>query len=752
MRHINRQARAPAPPILQSDEAQSLRAEMRAYLESGEKGARQRRAPFRRDLLTGETMLAALGTLTEGRCAYCETALAPLTAAHVHLHRPPGFAADEDGTTDMMHYVWLAYEWENILPVCETCASQKANAFPVARRRAPPLTALSLIDAAEEPLLLDPCRDRPEEHLSFNLNGWVEATTRRGAATIDVLALNRAELVAARRAANERLGTAIFGEGSHPSTSHYPDEAAVFSSLEGRDIPHPAATTMALLAFADHSFGGTGSDLLALPAEIRRLHPETRNARFGAFVKELREEVATPAFDAAPAPPATRRRSRIPDLADLPFATSPLSRVEIRNFKALREIAFTLPAATGDEARTPCMLILGENATGKSSVLEAIALALAGTEETRALDRLIPDETIAPADMLHRPDPEAWDVTTDEPLSVTISYAGQSARTELIGRRGDTAFDGSPGSSKLVLAYGPRRYFSRRATRRFRAPAYRLTTLFDPIATIANPADWLLKVSEPTFDIAARALREVLMLDRSAHFAREDGRIIIETDSGRTPLSEMSVGYKSVVAMATDITREMLYHYDNLEYAAAIVLVDEIETHLHPRWKMRIMTLLRRAFPRIQFIVTTHDPLCLKGMYDGEVFVLQRSPDDSRVETLTDLPDPQGMRAEQILTSEFFGLGTTDPDTDAKLARYHALMRDEGALGPVEAEELARLRRELGRTMMLGDTLIEQAVTESLRRRAADPVQPPARMKNPDRKALATDLFARFGPRPRGGR
>src|SRR3546814_7015536 len=84
----------------------------------------------------------------------------------------------------------------------------------------------------------------------------------------------------------------------------------------------------------------------------------------------------------------------------------------------------------------------------------------------------------------------------------------------------------------------------------------------------------------------------------------------------RTPLSIVSSGFRSVLAMICDVMRGLLGTEDekgsSLANARALVLVDEIEAHLHPRWKLRIMKGLREALPNVTFIVTTHDPLCLR--------------------------------------------------------------------------------------------------------------------------------------------
>src|SRR5262249_59934446 len=114
------------------------------------------------------------------------------------------------------------------------------------------------------------------------------------------------------------------------------------------------------------------------------------------------------------------------------------------------------------------------------------------------------------------------------------------------------------------------------------------------------------------------------------------------------PLNRLSEGYKTIVATVVDVMREMLEYWPDLESAKGVVLIDELETHLHPRWKMRIVQRLRRAMPQVQFVATTHDPLCLRGLYDGEAQVLQRDA-DKRIEKLVEVPNVRGLSVEPQL-------------------------------------------------------------------------------------------------------
>ena len=158
-------------------------------------------------------------------------------------------------------------------------------------------------------------------------------------------------------------------------------------------------------------------------------------------------------------------------------------------------------------------------------------------------------------------------------------------------------------------------------------------------------------------------------------------------------------------------------------------MIDELETHLHPRWKMRIARSLRNAMPNVQFLMTSHDPICLRGMKDGEVQVLYREA-SSGIERMAELPNVQGLSVEQLLTSDFFGLHSAeDPELEADVTRYVALAT-KSERSPLEEAELAERRETMQATMTLGakpeDQLLHEAMSQyTRRRREASPARRP---------------------------
>lgn len=747
MRYFDRDAML-RPRILDSARFQRARGEIQAYLdESDERRQRQRRAPYDAALLRHPEIKQAMRRGFGPACAFCESDTRSFEFIDIEHHRPKFGASGAKGQTEPLYYVWLAYDWDNLYPICRICNTAKKNAFPVSGNRGAIGASVDQLRQQEQALLLDPCFHDPSHHLSFDLSGMATARTQIGEISIRVLDLNRKSLVLQRcRQIAQVLATLQL----NPSIATVPTGLAkgwgafVFAEGGGEAMPHAGATTLAILEFAERTMPRL-ADITDFLVRWSDLPNDGKHSFYASAEPEPREQ-PTPASDTAQ-PDSKAQGSRLLRLEDVPSAERPIQKIRIRNFKALASIDLALPAASSENSEfSPCMLILGENATGKSSVLEAVALALLGTREIRFLDGLVATDAITPDEFIHRPEPSDWDVIAEGPISVDVRFLGIEQAVSISGGAGDAAFSGTGLPSKILLAYGPRRYFPSHQARRFRAPAHRARSLFDPMATITNPIGWLrdLYVADPVkFDAAIRSLRIVLMLKSDALIGVDDGRIMIDTEQGSTPLEKLSVGYKSVIAMVMDIIRELFAYYDNLENAYAVVLIDEIETHLHPRWKLRIVGLLRQAFPRVQFILTTHDPLCLRGTHQGEVFVLRRSEDDNAIETLAELPNVQGMRAEQILTSEFFGLGSTDPVTDAKVERYQYLTTKSDASADERSERL-RLAGEIEARMMVGNTIEQQTDAEAARLANLDAPIALKKVEAGDRKRMVEAALAKL--------
>ena len=132
--------------------------------------------------------------------------------------------------------------------------------------------------------------------------------------------------------------------------------------------------------------------------------------------------------------------------------------------------------------------------------------------------------------------------------------------------------------------------------------------------------------------------------------------------------------------------------YDDVERPHeqfALVLMDEIDAHMHPEWQQRLVPALAELFPHIQFLATTHSPLIVGGMDVKQVTRFQRDA-DGKVRRIELDPDTTMGRTDQVLTGELFGLETTlDSATQGAVARYQEIL----ALPSRSVEQDDELRR-----------------------------------------------------------
>ncbi|ULX50626.1 hypothetical protein A9P79_01245 [Cupriavidus taiwanensis] len=395
------------------------------------------------------------------------------------------------------------------------------------------------------------------------------------------------------------------------------------------------------------------------------------------------------------------------------LAGARVRRVEIRNFKSIQSLDLDFSAeGAASEGRAAATVLLGENATGKSSVLQAIALVLMDGDLRK---KLIPYPRVLVRAASHG---ELSAVASDVLSSIKLTL--DIGETRILSIKSNGEWSDDVGAVPMMLAYGAHRMFGTEAAapRTYRREAS-IRSLFHRNQPIAHSAQWLQTIDRSTFEAVARAMREILALGPKDGIRREEsGKIFVSAHGRDMPLERLSDGYRALSALVLDIMRNMLRLWRNLEDAQGIVLIDEIEVHLHPRWKMQVVGALRRAMPQIQFMFTTHDPLCLRGMLGDEVHVLVRD-ESAQVQEMTGLPDVRGMRAEQLLTSEFFGLSSTsDPEADQA--------RDRLALSGGREADSSPSRSFVSDSAvftMIGDTPARQVVNEALRRRIVEQLQ-----------------------------
>ncbi|RQM51991.1 DUF2813 domain-containing protein [Burkholderia vietnamiensis] len=707
MRRISRPIEPPS--LLMSEQVLEEKKKILDYLRRDRRDRLQRRDGLNDDIFFNHEFRRDLWHVFSGKCAFCESK-ADEDGQVLHL-RPLRFAGG-GANSDKDYYLWLAFEWRNIFYACSFCLKSKGSKFPVSGNRAIYLASFDDVVQQEQSLLLDPATDDPAKHLRFLYDGNILPATERGEETAEVFQLNREDLVYDRQGLVRRVFE--FLKSDDPNYALISLESLLFN-----DAAH-AGFLQGILKRVDSAWRvaeppikGNGEAFVRRFLDVWREADQGRRSQIQTVEKQIQDADHQAQF-------ATQDQfagsvfERTPSLAISGYQAidREISRIEVSNFKAIERLELYLRSIRSERSGTPSLMILGENSTGKSSLLSAIALALIGRREASKLRRFLPSLVRSSAT-------DRFDQLDAPRVAVDVNFHFLSHTASFIYDPIRRLVDGTDDQSTIVLGYGPRRYFSPKKRHHATGAAARIRTLFDPLATIPYPADWLRAQTGGRFDTIASALRIVLALDDDDELIVEPDYLAVRANGRTTPIDSLSEGYRSVFVMTVDIIRELLNHWQNLEQAQAVVLIDEIETHLHPRWKMQVMTSLRRVLPRVQFIATTHDPLCLRGMDDGEVVVLQRDS-ESAIQQLQDLPSVSGMSAEQLLTSDYFGLASTaDPSTEIEFARLAGDVARRNRDGVLELAP-AMETMELVNRLTVGDSPTEQIIQEALVRYLAE--------------------------------
>lgn len=182
-------------------------------------------------------------------------------------------------------------------------------------------------------------------------------------------------------------------------------------------------------------------------------------------------------------------------------------------------------------------------------------------------------------------------------------------------------------------------------------------------------------------------------------------RVEFKTLDGWMPLAQLGHAYRGLIAWMVDFTAGMVERYPdspNPLAEPAVLLVDEIDLHLHPTWQRDLVSHLTKLFPATQFIVTAHSPLVVQGAgASANIAVLRREPDGVVIDN--DVDAVRGWRVDQILTSDLFGLPTARPAEFDEPLRRRTQLLSRSALTDSDKAELAALDGQIG-TMPTGET------------------------------------------------
>lgn len=191
------------------------------------------------------------------------------------------------------------------------------------------------------------------------------------------------------------------------------------------------------------------------------------------------------------------------------------------------------------------------------------------------------------------------------------------------------------------------------------------STLFNPEMTLINIEDWLLQLDYANKNKqkgATETLQKIKSLINTgllpdiSDFKFESAEnlknnILFKTKNGWSKLQDLGYGYQTTLSWIIDLCKKMFERYPrsvNPLAEPAIVLVDELDLHLHPSWQKNVVQFLTEVFPATQFIVTSHSPLLIQSLDKLNLFILSKT-DDGVVIKKSTKSTFKGWSVEEIL-------------------------------------------------------------------------------------------------------
>lgn len=196
--------------------------------------------------------------------------------------------------------------------------------------------------------------------------------------------------------------------------------------------------------------------------------------------------------------------------------------------------------------------------------------------------------------------------------------------------------------------------------------------------------------------------------------------IEFETPYGWVSLRDLSLGYQTLIAWMVDLAHRLFERYpdsDNPLEQPAIVLVDEIDLHLHPKWQRVVINHLTGIFKQTQFIVTAHSPLIVQSApEDANIVLLKRQGDQVIIDNDEEII--KGWRIDQVLTSDLFDLPSARPyEYDKYLKRQQEIL-SKPELTLADEQELEEIGKKLDELPIVTKNPEDNEAMEILRKAA----------------------------------
>ncbi len=580
-----------------------------------------------------------LNLIYSNKCAYCES----LSKIEIDKYRPKS------------NYYWLAYEWSNLLSCCDDCNSSKSYKFPLInennRVTKPQISKSDWLANSESflnegALLLNPEIDNPEDHLSFFPDGRMEGLTERGETTISILNLNRDILILKRSSL-----ILMFQRGFEQKLQYAKELLEDEKSLNSKK-----ALTILKLAFeqtfnelilqtkSDKEFALLGRvmfekfDGFFINQLKNEKDKEILSKSFSIFKTELKQKESITDYNFK----IEKKKEK-----KLSIKSVKIKLIKIKNIKCFDDVVIDFKSNNS--------VLLGINGRGKTTILQLIALGLSGVQsphfESEWKNVIKNNNEKANYEIvLESGDQEfhlQYNVTKSDNVVFSsftkISPLNSNIIVEQIENLQNT--DNELTLSDLTKTKISNFFFVAYGTgRNAEHHNFPLNENFKNIATLFGINNLSFQNGEISDYLNQRnAFAQIKAIITKIFNQAEDiqNRVELNSFDKRTntfyfltptnpeveiPLNSMSSGFRTSFQWILDFVIQIWkngFDLEQPELIAGIVLIDEIDTHLHIKWQRTILYSLHEVFKQIQFIVTTHSPFVVQSLENNNIIALQ---------------------------------------------------------------------------------------------------------------------------------
>lgn len=401
-----------------------------------------------------------------------------------------------------------------------------------------------------------------------------------------------------------------------------------------------------------------------------------------------------------------------------------IKKAQIKNIRSIVdfEIDFDNPAGWH--------VLIGDNGAGKSTIIRSIALVLVGHEQAQGLlpnwnDWLRPDERFG----LIKLEGETQETRRNlaDIDSNRFVKNGHITRHDngLIVFAVEDPHNGTTFENWFSAAYGPYRRFEGGDSKWqevFKNPSYSKLTahlsVFDESVALTDVITWLKDLDYKSLEKSSEsleALDNLKKLINSEDFlphgsklerVSSDGVFFTDGNGATISVNQLSDGYRSILSMTFDLIRQLIRIYGadqvfkDIEKGQmyidlpGVVLVDEIDAHLHPTWQTRIGQWFTKYFPKLQFIVTTHSPLVCRAAENGSIWRLAAPGSDYASGEITGLDRDRLIHGNVLdaYGTEVFGEGVSIAEESNDMLTRLAELNVKSMLGEINDSEHVELQ------------------------------------------------------------